>query len=242
MPLDTRAALDGRTVLVIGGASGIGRAVAAGARTRGARVVVAGHDAARTQAAAAAVGAIALTADVTDRASLTALFERVGSLDHLAITAGPPLGSPAFADLDLAAARAAFEVKVWGQMEAVQAALPHLARDGSIMLTSGLLSRKVSAGSLVKTTMNAAIEALAKCLAKELAPVRVNVVSPGVTATDNWRGLAPDERAAFYARVGAGLPVGRVGTAEEVADAYLFAMRNGFMTGSVIDVEGGGLL
>jgi NAD(P)-dependent dehydrogenase (short-subunit alcohol dehydrogenase family) len=133
-------------------------------------------------------------------------------------------------------------VKVWGALEAVQAALPHLAADGSITLTSGLLSRKVAVGSLVKSAMNAAIETTAKALAKELAPLRVNVVSPGVTATDNWRGMAPADREAFYAKVGAGLPVGRVGRAEEVAAAYLFAMANGFVSGSVIDADGGGLL
>lgn len=232
----------GRTLLVIGGASGIGRAVAEAAAARNARVVIAGHDRERTQRAADAIGVSALRADLADRASLDALFAAVGPLDHLVVTAGPLFGSPPFAQLDLTAARAGFDVKVWGALEAVQAALPHLAADGSITLTSGLLSRKVAVGSLVKSAMNAALETIAKALAKELAPLRVNVVSPGVTATDNWRGMAPADREAFYAKVGAGLPVGRVGRSEEVAAAYLFAMANGFVSGSVIDADGGGLL
>lgn len=236
------ASLAGRSVVVIGGGSGIGRAVAAAARRQGARVVIAGHDAVRTRIAAEALGVEGLTADLGDHASLAALFRSVGSLDHLVVTAGPQIGSPAFAQLDLTAARRAFEVKLWGTAEAVQAALPHLAPDGSVTLTSGLLSRKASVGSLAKTVMNAAVEALGKSLAKELAPLRVNVVSPGVTATENWRAIPADGRDAFYAKVGAGLPVGRVGRAEEVAAAFLFAMTTGFVTGSVIDVDGGGLL
>ncbi len=237
-----RPVLADRNIVVIGGASGIGRAVAEAARAQGAAVTIAGHDLDRARAAAEAAGATARPVDLADRTSLAALFEAVGTVDHLVVTAGPLIGSPAFAQLDLAAARTAFGVKFWGQVEAAQAVLPHLAADGSITFTSGLLSRKVAVGSLVKTTMNAAIEALAKALAKELAPVRVNVVSPGVTATDNWRGMAPADREAFYAKVGAGLPVGRVGRAAEVAAAYLFAMGNGFVTGSVIDADGGGLL
>ncbi len=236
------ASLAERSVVVIGGGSGIGRAVAAAARGQGARVVIAGHDAVRTRIAAEALGVEGLVADLGDRGSLDALFRSVGSLDHLVVTAGPQIGSPAFALLDLAAARRAFEVKLWGAAEAVQAALPHLAPDGAVTLTSGLLSRKASVGSLAKTVMNAAVEALGKSLAKELAPLRVNVVSPGVTVTENWRAIPPDGRDAFFAKVGAGLPVGRVGRAEEVAAAFLFAMTTGFVTGSVIDVDGGGLL
>ncbi|MBY6265505.1 SDR family oxidoreductase [Azospirillum sp. 412522] len=236
------ASLADRRVVVIGGASGIGRAVAEAARGQGARVVIAGHDAGRTRIAAEALGVEGLVADLGDRGSLDALFRAVGSLDHLVVTAGPQFGSPAFAQLDLAAARRAFEVKLWGAAEAVQAALPHLAPDGSVTLTSGLLSRRAGKGSLAKTVMNAAVEALGKALAKELAPLRVNVVSPGVTATENWRAVPAAERDAFFAKVGAGLPAGRVGRADEVAAAFLFAMTTGFVTGSVIDVDGGGLL
>ncbi|MBP2300533.1 SDR family oxidoreductase [Azospirillum picis] len=234
--------LQGRRVLVIGGASGIGRAVAAAALADGARVTIAGHGEERVRQAAADLGVEGLVADLADRSSLDALFAHAGPVDHLVITAGPQIGSPPFSRLDLAAARRAVEVKLWGAMEAVQAALPHLAADGSVTLTSGLLSRKAAVGSLAKTVMNAAVEALGKALAKELAPRRVNVVSPGVTATDNWRAIPAAERDAFYAKVGAGLPVGRVGRAEEVAAAYLFAMGNGFVTGTVIDADGGGLL
>lgn len=238
----TRSTLSEQTVVVIGGGSGIGRAVAAAAQTDGAAVIIAGREGERLAAAAAELGARAEHVDVTGRASLDALFGRVGAFDHLVLTVGPQIGSPAFADLDVAAARAAFDVKFWGQLEAAQAALGHLRPGGSITLTSGLLSRRFSAGSLVKSTMNAAAEALAKSLARELAPLRVNVVSPGVTDTEAWHHLAGPARTALFERIGAGLPVGRVGRAEEIAAVYLLAMRNGFMTGAVLDVEGGGLL
>ena len=84
------------------------------------------------------------------------------------------------------------------------------------------------------------MEAAAKNLAKELAPRRVNVISPGVVDTEVWG--APADRQAMLARIGSGLPVGRVGTPEDLAEGYLLAMNNGFMTGAIIDIEGGGLL
>ncbi|WP_049976366.1 SDR family oxidoreductase, partial [Azospirillum sp. B506] len=193
------ASLAGRGVVVIGGASGIGRAVAAAAHGQGARVVIAGHHAGRTRIAAEALGVEGLAADLGDRGSLDALFRSVGSLDHLVVTAGPQIGSPAFAQLDLAAARRAFEVKLWGAAEAVQAALPHLAPDGSVTLTSGLLSRKPNKGALAKTVMNAAVEALGKSLAKELAPLRGQCGVAGRDGHRNWGAVPAAKRDPFYA-------------------------------------------
>jgi len=126
--------------------------------------------------------------------------------------------------------------------QAVQAALPTLAPQGSISLTSGLLSRKMVPGQVLKTTLNAALEALGKHLAKELAPRRVNVISPGVTATEAYAGMPEEARQAMFARTAANLPVGRVGQPDEVAAAFILAMENGFISGSLIDVDGGGLL
>jgi len=236
--------LQGSTVVVVGGGSGIGAAVARASIEQGAQVVLVGSRIERLRATAAALGsaAQARAADVTDQNSLAALFAGVGRVDHLVVTAGPALGSPPFAETDVATAQAGFDVKFWGSVRAVQAALPVLGPQASITLTSGLLSRKAVPGGFVKATMNAALESLARTLAKELAPRRVNVVSPGVTDTEAYAHLSAEQRAAMFDRTGKGLPVGRVGKPEEVAEAYLLAMRNGFMTGAVIDVEGGGLL
>jgi NAD(P)-dependent dehydrogenase (short-subunit alcohol dehydrogenase family) len=145
-------------------------------------------------------------------------------------------------DTDLHLAQDNFNVKLWGALRAIQHALPFLDERASIVLTSGQLGRKLVPGQFIKVGINAATEALGKQLAKELAPRRVNVVSPGVIDTPAYAGLSEEQRQGMFAKAGGALPVGRVGQAEEVAAGYLMAMENGFMTGSVIDIDGGGLL
>lgn len=228
-----------QTVVVVGGLSGIGRAVAERAAAEGARVVAAGRRAAPADWPAAIETA---RLDITDEAAVAAFFAALGPFDHLVSTAGPVIASHKLAELDLAAALAAFDNKVFGQLRLAKHGAATLRPGGSITLTSGLLARKAVPGGVVKAAMNAAVEAAAKTLAKELAPLRVNVVSPGMVATGMWGALSDEERAAMAARAGAGLPVGRVGSTDELARAYLMVMNNGFMSGAVLDVDGGGLL
>ncbi|GAA0264940.1 SDR family oxidoreductase [Pseudomonas rhodesiae] len=230
--------LNGKTVVVIGGSSGIGAAVAEQARSRGAQVVLAG----RRLSSELHNGLRSEPVDVTDNASLQRLFESVGRFDHLVYTAGPAVQAKNLQDTDLQLAQDNFNVKLWGALRAIQLALPFLDEHGSIVLTSGQLGRKLVPGQFIKIGINAATEALGKQLAKELAPRRVNVVSPGVIDTPAYAGLSEDQREAMYAKVGQALPVGRVGQAYEVAAGYVLAMENAFMTGSVIDIDGGGLL
>ena len=232
------SSLNGKTIIVIGGSSGIGAAVAKAASARGAQVVLAG----RRLTSGVANGVRSEPVDVTDSASLQRLFETVGRFDHLVYTSGPSVRAKPLSETDLDEAQENFNVKLWGSLRAIQLALPFLDAHGSISLTSGQLGRKFAPGQFIKTGINAATEALGKQLAKELAPRRVNVISPGVIDTPAYAGLAEDQRQAMYAKAGGALPVGRVGQAEEVAAGYILAMENGFMTGAVIDIDGGGLL
>ncbi|MBD8094366.1 SDR family oxidoreductase [Pseudomonas fluorescens] len=230
--------LSGKTVIVIGGSSGIGAAVAKAATARGAHVVLAG----RRLTSGADNGVRSEPVDVTDSASLQRLFETVGRFDHLVYTSGPSVQAKPLIETDLDEAQDNFNVKLWGALRAIQQALPFLTEHGSISLTSGQLGRKLMAGQFIKTGINAATEALGKQLAKELAPRRVNVISPGVIDTPAYAGLAEEQRLAMFAKAGTALPVGRVGQAEEVAAGYVLAMENGFVTGAVLDIDGGGLL
>ncbi|RZI26434.1 SDR family oxidoreductase [Pseudomonas sp. 770NI] len=232
------SSLSGKTIIVIGGSSGIGAAVAQAALARGAHVIVAG----RRLAPGSDSGLRNEPVDVTDSASLKQLFETVGRFDHLVYTSGPSVRAKPLIETDLDVARDNFDVKLWGALRAIQHALPFLHEQGSITLTSGQLGRKLAAGQFIKTGINAATEALGKQLAKELAPRRVNVISPGVIDTPAYAGLGQEQRLAMFAKAGQGLPVGRVGQAEEVAAGYVLAMENGFMTGAVVDIDGGGLL
>ena len=232
------SSLNGKTVIVIGGSSGIGAAVALAAIARGAQVVLAG----RRLMPGIDNGVRSEPVDVTDSASLQRLFETVGHFDHLVYTSGPSVRAKPLIETDLDEARDNFDVKLWGALRAIQHALPFLHEQGSITLTSGQLGRKLATGQFIKTGINAATEALGKQLAKELAPRRVNVISPGVIDTPAYAGLGQEQRLAMFAKAGQGLPVGRVGQAEEVAAGYVLAMENGFMTGAVVDIDGGGLL
>jgi NAD(P)-dependent dehydrogenase (short-subunit alcohol dehydrogenase family) len=230
--------LSGKTVVVIGGSSGIGAAVAKAAAAHGAQVVLAG----RRVSSGVENGVRSEPVDVTDSVSLQRLFEAVGRFDHLVYTAGPSVRAKNLIDTDLDEAQDNFNVKLWGSLRAIQLALPFLDEHGSISLTSGQLGRKFAPGQFIKTGINAATEALGKQLAKELAPRRVNVICPGVIDTPAYAGLDEAQRLAMFASVGGTLPVGRVGQADEVAEGYVLAMENGFMTGAVIDINGGGLL
>lgn len=232
------SSLNGKTVIVIGGSSGIGAAVAKAAAARGAHVVMAG----RRLVSGVENGVRSEPVDVTDATSLQRLFESVGRFDHLVYTSGPSVRAKTLVETDLTEAQENFDVKLWGALRAIQRALPYLDEHASISLTSGQLGRKLASGQFIKTGINAATEALGKQLAKELAPRRVNVISPGVIDTPAYAGLAEEQRLAMFAKDGGALPVGRVGQADEVAAGYVLAMENGFMTGAVIDIDGGGLL
>ncbi|EGR0231609.1 SDR family oxidoreductase [Vibrio vulnificus] len=180
--------------------------------------------------------------DISDEKSVYHYFETIGAFDHLIVTAGSYAPAGKVVDVEVTQAKYAFDTKFWGAVLAAKHGARYLKQGGSITLTSGMLSRKVVANTYVKAAINAAIEATTKVLAKELAPIRVNAISPGLTKTEAYKGMNADDRDAMYQRTQSHLPVGKVGEASDVAMAYLFAIQNSYMTGTVIDVDGGALL
>ncbi|HAT8545362.1 TPA: SDR family oxidoreductase [Vibrio vulnificus] len=180
--------------------------------------------------------------DISDEKSVYHYFETIGAFDHLIVTAGSYAPAGKVVDVEVTQAKYAFDTKFWGAVFAAKHGARYLKQDGSITLTSGMLSRKVVANTYVKAAINAAIEATTKVLAKELAPIRVNAISPGLTKTEAYKGMNADDRDAMYQRTQSHLPVGKVGEASDIAMAYLFAIQNSYMTGTVIDVDGGALL
>ncbi|HAS8484974.1 TPA: SDR family oxidoreductase [Vibrio vulnificus] len=180
--------------------------------------------------------------DISDEKSVYHYFESIGAFDHLIVTAGSYAPAGQVTDVEVSQAKYAFDTKFWGAINAAKHGARYIKKGGSITLTSGMLSRKVVANTYVKTAINAAIEATTKVLAKELAPIRVNAISPGLTKTEAYKGMNADDRDAMYQRTQSHLPVGKVGEASDIAMAYLFAIQNSYMTGTVIDVDGGALL
>ena len=232
--------LDGKSVVVIGGASGIGYAVAAAARDEGASVVIASSQEANVQAGAARLGggATGFVVDVTDEVSVAGFFERLGPFDHLAFTAGDwgmGMGAPV-REMDLAASQAGFNVRFWGALAVVKYACRTIAEGGSITLTGGMLAHRPLKGAPLATAVAGAIEHLTRGLAVDLAPVRVNAVCLGVVLTGRTNTLPPDLLRVLTAR----LPLPRGGEPAEAAEAYLYLMRGGYTTGQVLLVDGGG--
>ncbi|MBO2640583.1 SDR family oxidoreductase [Shewanella algae] len=218
---------DNQIYVVIGGTSGIGAELAGLFKAEGAQVHVASR---RTGL------------DISDEQSVYHFFESVGAFDHLIITAGSFAPAGRVVDVELAQAKAAFDTKFWGAINAAKQAARYIKHGGSITLTSGMLARKVVAATYVKTAINAALEAVTRVLAKELAPIRVNAVSPGLTDTQAHHGMSDEARNTMYQRAEAALPVRRIGQTADIAMAYLLLLQNPYMTGVVIDVDGGALL
>jgi NAD(P)-dependent dehydrogenase (short-subunit alcohol dehydrogenase family) len=235
------AKLDGSKVVVIGGASGVGFAVAAAALAAGAEVVVGSSQAHRIEAAAERLGegATGRTVDVKDEASVGAFFEAVGAFDHLAFTAGDwghMLG--ATRDLDVEASKARMEVRFWGAARAAKHAIRQIAKEGSITLTGGMLAHRPIPGAPLTTASAHTTEGLAMGLARDLAPIRVNAVCLGLILSEQVQGWGDNMIKGYTA----GLPLPRAGTVEEAAEAYLYLMRATYVTGQVVRVDGGGSL
>lgn len=232
-------------VLVIGGATGIGFAVAEGAAADGARVVLASTNPARLEGAAGRLDrAETAQLDVTDEAAVRAFFGASGSFDHIVFTAGD-WGGPrrgALTELDLAAAETLFRVRFWGAVAVAKHGAASVPPGGSITLTDGMIAHRPTKGSSVSTAMAGAVEHLTRGLAVELTPVRVNAVCPGLIRTGVWDRIPEERREAEFARMTSRQLVPRIGEADEAAEAYLYLMRGGYTTGQVLYVEGGSSL
>ncbi|GIG64316.1 SDR family oxidoreductase [Phytomonospora endophytica] len=229
------------TTLIIGGGSGMGRALAAALLTRGESVVIAGRDADRLKRAAVALpdGDLrAHTVDLADEETIVELYDHAGPVDHVVTTAVDVRDAYLpVAALDPARVHAAFDAKVVGPLLLAKYAQGRVAE--SLTITAGFNAHRPAPGGAVIAAANGAVEALVRALAVELAPIRVNAVAPGWVDTDLWDRLAGDERDTRLAAMAARLPVGRVGRAEDLADAFIAVSRNGFTTGSVVHIDGG---
>jgi NAD(P)-dependent dehydrogenase (short-subunit alcohol dehydrogenase family) len=203
-------------VVVLGGTSGFGFATAKAALAEGARVTIASRSAEKVHAALLRLGNAAggECVDVTEKSMLERFFAGLGAFDHLAVTVGDPLLNKQIMELTDEEARSAFEVRFWGQFNAVRAAYPHIRKTGSITLVSGLAGQRASPGRGIYAGVLGGIEGMVKSFAAELRPLRVNGVCAGAVDTELWHRLPEAERLATFERIGARLPVGRVGKPE----------------------------
>ncbi|MCW6509235.1 SDR family oxidoreductase [Lichenifustis flavocetrariae] len=233
--------LSNKQFLVVGGSSGIGLATAQFAAAQGARVTVASRSRDKLDAAVQAIGhdATAAELDTGDDAAVVRFFADREPFDHIVISAAQTASGPV-RGLSLDDARRAMESKFWGAYRVARAA--RIVEGGSLTFVSGFLSVRPSAGAVLQGAINAALEALARGLALELAPVRVNAVSPGMIETPLWSGMPEEKRAAMFAGAAERLPARRVGQPEDIAQAVLFLVTTPFATGSTVRVDGGGAI
>ncbi|MFE3100490.1 SDR family oxidoreductase [Nocardia tengchongensis] len=228
-------------VVIMGGSSGIGEATAAVFAAAGAEVVITGRGRDKLDAAVARIGGdtTSYAVDATDQAAVDAFFARVGTIDHLVISVSGSAGSGPFAELDLEQLAAGFDGKFWPQVRILKAALPHLDSRGSVTLVTAGSSRSAFPGTAGLAAINGALDAMVPPLAVELAPLRINAVSPGVVDTPWWDRVPEAQRTALFDGLVATTPVGRVGRPEDIARAIHMLATNGFITGVVLDANGG---
>lgn len=224
-------------VVVIGGSSGIGLATAQAVSHHGMRPVIIGRDSAKLADAIDLVGSGAegFVADAGDRAAIDRVFSEIGPFGHLVIAASGGRGAGPFASISRLDLQAGFDGKFWAHWNATQAALSYLSPTGSVTMITGASSRVASPGTSGLAAINGALERMIPTLARELAPIRINAVSPGVIETQWWA----DKPAGLFESASQRIPLRRAGQPTEAADAVLFVIRNEYVTGITLDIDGG---
>lgn len=235
--------LQGRTVVIIGGTSGMGFATAQQLIADGANVAIVGRDRTKAMQAGEALGA-ATTVGVFDAANEAALREftdQLSAVDHVVSFAGlqpaVPIGQSTHDDFS-----SAFEARVWAARNCCAVLAPRMPVDGSFTFCSGVSAVRPRAGRSPGAVATAAVESFCRAMAVELAPIRVNAICPGAVETEVLRRALGDDCDAALARLAASMPVGHVGQPAEIAHAVQFLMTNTFTTGITLRVDGGALL
>lgn len=233
-----------KRVILLGASSGLGLATAKAAAAEGAKVVIVSSNQQRIDLALKElpIGSEGYAVDLSKEENIKAFFSHIGSFDHLIYTAAENLNLKNIIDTDVEEARQFFNLRFFSAFAAVKYAVPHLNRGGSISLTSGIASTRPGKGWSLASSICAAMEGFVRAMAVELAPVRVNSVVPGVIKTNLWSNMTNEDRESLYQSVGVSLPVQRVGEAEDVAQTFLYLMKQQFGTGQNIVVDGGTVL
>jgi NAD(P)-dependent dehydrogenase (short-subunit alcohol dehydrogenase family) len=231
--------LAGQRVLVIGGSKFIGEAIARAAGLAGAHVIIGARDIDAAKAVANTLpGGTAVRIDLTDEASIAAAATEIGAVDHIVSTASAPHNVPV-AGLEHDALVRAFDAKVLGPLLVAKHFAPLMPPTGSLLLFSGVAAWKPQPGLTVMGVTNGAVEFLATHLARELAPIRVNAISPGIIDSGTWDKMGEDGKRGVLDRASAGNLAGRPGALADIAEAALWLLGAGFVTGEAIHVEGG---
>lgn len=236
--------LENSKVVILGASSGLGFATAKAAAAEGAQLVIVSSSRERIDKALQDLpgDTEGYIADLSREENIRDLFAKIGTFDHLVYTAGENLNLTNLSETDLEKTKDFFTLRYWGALAAIKYGSPNINEGGSINLTSGTASQRPGAGWALASSICGAVEGLCRAMAVELAPIRVNAVAPGVIRTNLWNGMTEEQRTEFYKNIGDSLLVKRVGESDEIAQAFIYLMRQSFTTGQILTVDGGTVL
>ncbi len=236
--------LRGKRIVLLGGTSGFGLATAKAAAEEGANIVVVSSRQQRVDSALSQLpeGSEGYTADLANEQQVENLFKQIGKFDHLVFTAGETLQLKELSNVNMDDARQFFNIRYWGALMAAKYGSQYIRTGGSITLTNGTIGLRPWKGWTVAASITGAIESLTRALAVELAPIRVNAVCAGMVRTDLWGNISETEREAMFNDVGSKLLTGKIGEANDIAEAFLYLVKGNYTTGQIIVADGGGVL
>lgn len=236
--------LQGKRIVVLGGTSGFGLATAHAVASEGAEVIIVSSNIERVNKVVATLPAnsTGYAADLASELQVQKLFDKIGALDHLVFTAGEKLPAAELNDIDIDNAKALFNLRFWGALMAAKHAGKHINKGGSITLTNGIVGMRPWKGWSIAASTCGAVESLTRSLALELAPIRVNAVCAGMVNTNLWSDIPEADRQSMFEQTGAQLPAGRIGEPEDIAQSYLYLMKEPFSTGQILVVDGGAMI
>lgn len=236
--------LTGKKVIILGGSSGIGLATAQAAANEGAHVIIVSGNRQRINDALKTLpqGTEGYAVDLGHEQNIKNFFNQTGKFDHLVYTAGENLTFANLNELVIEDARKFWGLRYWGALAAVKYSSQYINKGGSINLTGGIAGARPGAGWGVAASICSAMEGFTRAMAVELAPIRVNQVSPGVIRTNLWNSMSETDREGLFTNVGNALPLKRIGEADDIAQTFIYMMKQHFATGQVITVDGGAVL
>lgn len=239
-----RNQLTGKRVIILGGSSGLGFATAKAAAAEGANVVIVSSNQARIDRALKELpqGSKGYAADLSNEQNIRDFFNHAGSFDHLVYTAGENIEMSMVADTDIEKGKDFFTIRFWGAFAAIKYGKDHINEGGSITLMSGSFGQRPSKGYSLGAAICGAMDAFTRAMAVELAPIRVNNIAAGVIKTNLWNNLSETDREGFYKYLESTLLLKRVGEAEDIAQAFVYLMKQSYTTGQSLIIDGGAVL
>jgi NAD(P)-dependent dehydrogenase (short-subunit alcohol dehydrogenase family) len=236
--------LHGKKVIVLGGSSGLGLATAKAAANEEANVTIVSSNRGRIDKALLELpeSSRGYAVDLSQEKEIKSFFEQVGSFDHLVYTAGENIRMFMVEDTDVETGKDFFSIRFWGAFAAIKYSKPFINEGGSITLMSGNFGQRPTKGYSLGAAICGAMDAFTRAMAVELAPIRVNNIAAGVIRTNLWNNLSEEDRNGFYRHLEDTLLLRRVGEAEDIAQAFVYLMKQPYTTGQSLVTDGGAVL